>query len=149
MADKGYKPFSEAGARGILSQLIDALAYCHKNSVVHFDVKLDNIIFEEETQKATLIDFGLCDFMEGDDHFTKRVGSEEYCAPELYLSEDTPYSGTKADIYALGVVLYAMLTCTFPFNDKVNYQSKKIYAYTCTETKRMSQIWTTSCFVLS
>jgi serine/threonine protein kinase len=120
MSERGYKAFSENETRAILSQLVDALTYCHKSGVVHFDVKLDNILYEEETQKVTLIDFGLCDFMEGDDSFTKRVGSEEYAAIELYITEDLPFSGTKVDIYALGIVLFALLTCSFPFNERVN-----------------------------
>lgn len=68
----------EIKALEIFSQLVKAVAYCHQAGVVHLDIKLDNVIYNRETGKAVLIDFGLCKFIEGDDTFDNIGGSFEY-----------------------------------------------------------------------
>ena len=82
-------------------------------------------MIDPETHHATLIDFGLCDFitMENQGKFTRRVGSEEYCANELLEKSGTPFDGSKVDIFCLGVVLFAMLSATFPFDIKKRKQA--------------------------
>ena len=100
-------------------QIASALYYCHTQGVVHLDVKLDNVMIDLKTGYVTLIDFGLCDFMaEQQDVFTRKVGSHEYCAPEMFEQNDKTFSGTKADVWCLGVALYAMLTGKLPFDPK-------------------------------
>ena len=117
---RNFKPFTETEAKSIFRQTLNAIDYCHQNGIVHFDVKLDNLMIDPTTQKVTLIDFGLCDFItrENNGKFSRRVGSEEYCAPELLEKSQTPFDGTKVDIFCLGVVLFAMLSATFPFDIK-------------------------------
>lgn len=72
------------------------------------------------THQVTLIDFGLCDYItqENNGAFTRRVGSEEYCPVELLEKSENPFNGTKVDIFCMGVVLYAMMSATFPFDIK-------------------------------
>lgn len=102
-----------------MRQLLSAVDYCHQNGVCHFDLKLDNIMINPETHEVTIIDFGLCDFIteENGGYFQRRVGSEEYCPVEL-LEKDTLYNGAKVDVFCLGVVLFAILSATFPFDVK-------------------------------
>jgi serine/threonine protein kinase len=113
-----FQAFTESEAKKIFSQLVRALAYCHSRNVVHFDIKLDNIMIDPKTLDVKIIDFGLCDFItpENGGLFSKRVGSEEYCAPEIYDALNTPFDGTKVDAWCLGVVLYALLCASFPFD---------------------------------
>ena len=77
------------------------------------------------TLKATLIDFGLCqpiDAISGD-RITRRVGSEEYTSPEMnfYSKQPICVSGKKVDAWSLGVVLYAMISASFPFSKNERY----------------------------
>ena len=75
-------------------------------------------MIDPKTLDVKLIDFGLCDFVtpQNGGLFSKRVGSEEYCAPEIYDTLNTPFDGTKVDAWCLGVVLYALLCASFPFD---------------------------------
>jgi serine/threonine protein kinase len=120
-----FKPLTESESKKIFKQILGALDYCHQNGVVHFDIKLDNIMINPDTNEVTLIDFGLCDFIteENQGKFTRRVGSEEYCATELLERTGAPFEGTKVDIFCLGVVLYAILSVTFPFDIKRRKQA--------------------------
>ena len=122
MEERNFKPFMDHEARRIFKQLANAVQYCHSQKVVHFDIKLDNIMFDSKTFQTTLIDFGLCDFIKQEnDKFEKKVGSSVYCAREL-LDDDVPFfSGTKVDVWCLGVVLYALLCASFPFDLEVRY----------------------------
>lgn len=118
MLDKrDYKPFSETEAHHIFDQILRALDYCHQRGVINLDVKLDNIIVDPVTLRATLIDFGLCDFItpENKGYFTRKAGSDEYAPIEILQKNRDAYEGSKVDIWCLGVVLYCMLSSTFPF----------------------------------
>ena len=117
MEQRKCEPFPEEDARKMFVQMAKAIKYCHSSGVVHFDIKLDNIMVNDKG-KVKIIDFGLCDFMteESGDLFHKKVGSREYCPPELAYDNVTSFSGTKVDVWCLGVVLYAMLCGTFPFD---------------------------------
>jgi serine/threonine protein kinase len=121
---RSFKPFSEKEAKKLFKQLLDAIAYTHKQGVVHLDIKLDNIMIEHETQKITLIDYGLCDYIteENKGQFNRRVGSEEYCPAELLDRRDSSFSGAKVDVWCLGVVLYTLLNASFPFDPKKRKQ---------------------------
>ena len=145
-----FHPFTERESRSIFIQLLHAVHHCHSNGVIHFDIKLDNIMVEPKSGVVTLIDFGLCGFTHNNDGwFTKQVGSEEYCAPELY-NRGAPYKGTKVDIWCLGIVLYSLLCCNFPFNPlvKITFQFCLLLTVHFLEKKRNDAIyWTTSnCF---
>jgi serine/threonine protein kinase len=68
---------------------------------------------------VSLIDYGLCDFIteENQGKFHRRCGSEEYCAAEM-ISNYKEFDGVKVDVWCLGVVLYALMSATFPFDSK-------------------------------
>jgi serine/threonine protein kinase len=124
---RGYQGFSEVEAHTIFEQVLAAIDYSHRQGVINFDIKLDNIMLDPQTLQATLIDFGLCDFVtsENKGSFTKRVGSDEYAAPEVMQKSVESFEGSKIDIWCLGAVLYCVLSATFPFEVKQRKQAIK------------------------
>ncbi|MGA2382628.1 MAG: protein kinase [Gemmatimonadales bacterium] len=104
-------------AVGIAGEVADALAYAHQQGVVHRDIKPENILLHGG--HALVVDFGIAlaaSRSEGGTRMTETgmsLGTPHYMAPEQAMGEReiTP----KADIYALGCVLYEMLTGEPPF----------------------------------
>jgi serine/threonine-protein kinase len=101
------------------------LAVAHEERVVHRDVKEDNILVDARTGQAVLVDFG-AGYREGEPTLTKGVfpkGAHHYRAPEAwaFLRQHAGVPGAhfrpgpSGDLYALGVVLYRLLTGRFPF----------------------------------
>jgi len=101
------------------------LAVAHEERVVHRDVKEDNILVDERTGQAVLVDFG-AGYREGEPILTRGVfpkGAHHYRAPEAwaFLRQHAGVPGAHfrpgpaGDLYALGVVLYRLLTGRFPF----------------------------------
>lgn len=106
----------------ICTQVCKALEEAHRHGIVHRDIKPDNIFLQElagEHDFAKILDFGLAKFVTGNyerNDLTRPgfvVGSPEYMAPEQAAGSAV---GPAADIYALGVVLYELLTGRLPFN---------------------------------
>jgi serine/threonine protein kinase len=93
-----------------------ALAYAHHRGVIHRDVKPSNIMFTE-TNEPMLMDFGIAKILEthSGDSLTGSgvgIGTPEYMAPEQCLGQTVD---ARTDIYALGIVLYEILTGRRPF----------------------------------
>jgi serine/threonine protein kinase len=108
---EGPLDFKEAGQ--ILTQLVNALQFAHDHNILHRDIKPSNILLHDGIH-VYLADFGLGKHLEQNSHITQTgaiVGTPAYMAPELVEYPATKYS----DIYALGVVLYQMLTGQVPF----------------------------------
>lgn len=106
----------------ICTQVCKALEEAHRHGIVHRDIKPDNIFLQElagEHDFAKILDFGLAKFITGNyerNDLTRPgfvVGSPEYMAPEQAAGGAV---GPAADIYAIGVVLYELLTGRLPFN---------------------------------
>ncbi len=85
--------------------LCDALSVCHKNNIIHRDIKIDNI-FVSDTGFYKLGDFGVARTIEKTSAALSKKGTYTYMAPEVYRGE--PY-GQRADIYSLGMVMYRLL----------------------------------------
>ena len=107
---------TESQAAPVLLQLARALRHCHERKVSHRDVKLDNIIYDSETGRAALVDFGtaLIQKTHGG-RLDVRCGSVEYNAPEMLDPSSKGYHGPAIDAWALGVVAYLLLCAAFPF----------------------------------
>jgi 5'-AMP-activated protein kinase catalytic alpha subunit len=99
----------------ILQQMLHALQFCHARDIVHRDVKLENILLDEQNG-ARLIDFGLCGYYAAGKMLKCHCGSPSYAAPEIVGRMD--YLATPVDVWSLGVVLFAMLAGYLPFHAK-------------------------------
>ncbi|XP_067303450.1 NUAK family SNF1-like kinase 1 isoform X2 [Pseudorasbora parva] len=104
---------SEDEARHFFKQITSAVHYCHKNGVVHRDLKLENILLDKDLN-VKLADFGLSNrYMRGRclDTF---CGSPLYASPEIV--NGLPYHGPEVDCWSLGVLLYALVYGSMPFD---------------------------------
>ncbi len=100
----------------LLEQVGSALTFAHRNGVVHRDVKADNILLDEDGN-AYLSDFGIAMELGGEalDGDGALVGTPAYLAPEQITGDD---AGPQSDVYALGIMLYEMLSGSRPFADE-------------------------------
>ncbi|KAL0265881.1 UNVERIFIED_CONTAM: hypothetical protein PYX00_011598 [Menopon gallinae] len=105
----------ERDARRIFRQILSGVDYIHKNSIVHRDLKIENILVDENGN-AKIIDFGLSNFYDRKRLLTTFCGSLYFAAPELLLGQK--YCGPEVDVWSLGVILYVMICGTVPFDDK-------------------------------
>jgi serine/threonine protein kinase len=111
-----YSPFSERDAQKIFGQIVSAVAHAHRRGVAHLDLKLENVLLDSNLS-TKIIDWGLS-VSEDPRHCTKHCGSPEYAAPEIWnrRTVQQTYDAFQADMFSLGVMLYALLFGRFPFN---------------------------------
>jgi serine/threonine-protein kinase len=103
--------------RRVLRDVADALAYAHARSIIHRDIKPDNILLDRMTGRTVVSDFGIARAAEGDSRLTVTgiaVGTPAYMSPEQAMGE-REIDG-RSDLYSLGVVGYHMLTGELPFS---------------------------------
>jgi serine/threonine protein kinase len=110
------KPVSIEQAAQLLLPISQALAHAHLNGILHRDVKPSNILITS-TGVPMLADFGIAKIMVVNEEDTltgtgQGVGTPEYMAPEQALGEEVD---SRADIYALGIVFYELITGRKPF----------------------------------
>jgi serine/threonine-protein kinase len=107
-------PLSTARAVQMTRNLLSALVHAHDRRVLHRDIKPENVMIIGEGLRAVLIDFGLAHLID-DAPLTARgmcFGSPSYLAPERF--DGAPHDA-RADLYAVGVMLYEMLAGVRPF----------------------------------
>ncbi|KAI6775411.1 hypothetical protein HG530_002169 [Fusarium avenaceum] len=96
-------------------QIISAISYCHSFNICHRDLKPENILISADLQ-IKIADFGMAALHQTDTHqLATACGSPHYAAPELLKNKQ--YRGDRADIWSMGVILFAMLSATLPFDD--------------------------------
>lgn len=106
--------FDEPTSRKYFRQIIDGVEYIHQNLICHRDLKLENILVDNNGL-VKIVDFGLSNFMKDGQFLTTSCGSLQYAAPEVVNGQ--VYSGNEVDIWSCGVILFAMLTGALPFDD--------------------------------
>jgi serine/threonine-protein kinase len=110
------KPQKPRDAARMVETLTKAMAYAHMQGIIHRDLKPANVLLTTDGQPK-ITDFGLAKKLEEDASQTKSgtlMGTPHYMAPEQARG-DTHDVGPLADVYALGVILYEMLTGRTPF----------------------------------
>jgi len=120
--DRG--PLSESEALEVAIQVADGLTEAHSKGIVHRDIKPANLIMTPQGQ-VKIMDFGLAK-LAGQTRLTKTgitMGTVGYMSPEQARGEDVDQ---RSDVWALGVVLYEMLTGLLPF--KGDYEQAVIYS---------------------
>jgi serine/threonine protein kinase len=113
LSDEGK--LSPERATRITLGICDALEYIHSEGVVHRDLKPENVMVDSE-DRIKLIDFGIAGSAKARrltyGRFTKAMGTPDYVSPEQIQSRR---SDGRSDLFALGVMLYEMLTGKLPF----------------------------------
>ncbi|KXX74980.1 Protein kinase kin1 [Madurella mycetomatis] len=107
----------EKQARKFARQIASAVDYCHRNSIVHRDLKIENILISK-TGDIKIIDFGLSNLFspEEDRKLKTYCGSLYFAAPELLQAK--PYTGPEVDVWSFGVVLFVLVCGKVPFDDQ-------------------------------
>ena len=107
------KKFSEETAAKIIKQLLSALAYMHSKNIAHRDIKPENILIEEKNgaMALKLIDFDTCIKVAPSTKLKGIFGTVYYMAPEVIEG----YYNEKCDVWSTGVILYSLLTKSFPY----------------------------------
>jgi serine/threonine protein kinase len=105
----------EKQARKFSRQIASALDYCHRNSIVHRDLKIENILISK-TGDIKIIDFGLSNLFAPRGHLKTFCGSLYFAAPELLQAR--AYTGPEVDVWSFGIVLYVLVCGKVPFDDQ-------------------------------
>mmetsp|Transcript_8939 Transcript_8939/g.20440 ORF Transcript_8939/g.20440 Transcript_8939/m.20440 type:complete len:652 (-) Transcript_8939:590-2545(-) len=113
------RKLSEAESCRLFVQIVQGLEHCHNSGIVHRDVKLDNLLIDEN-KNIKIVDFGFSVSFKPGQKLKKACGSPSYAAPEIVARK--PYNPTSVDIWSLGVVLYAMVCGYFPFQGSSNQE---------------------------
>uniref|UniRef100_A0A1I8HQZ7 Protein kinase domain-containing protein n=1 Tax=Macrostomum lignano TaxID=282301 RepID=A0A1I8HQZ7_9PLAT len=135
----------EPEARRYFQQIISGVDYCHQNMIVHRDLKPENLLLDSNLN-VKIADFGLSNFMTDGEFLDTSCGSPNYAAPERSFNFDqifysnvftlysalhsapSPcrlaqvvsgklYAGPEVDIWSCGIILYALLCGSLPFED--------------------------------
>ncbi|QDZ22899.1 serine/threonine protein kinase [Chloropicon primus] len=110
---KSKRRLGEREACLLFQQILSGMDYCHHSKVIHRDIKLENLLLDDRNN-IKIIDFGLSAIASHHKKLKVYCGSPSYAAPEIVARRH--YCGPPADIWSLGVVLFAMISGYLPFH---------------------------------
>jgi serine/threonine-protein kinase HSL1 (negative regulator of Swe1 kinase) len=108
-----YGALPEEEAVRLFRQIIAGLSYCHRFNICHRDLKPENILLDSG-RNIKLADFGMAALQPADRWLNTSCGSPHYAAPEIIYGRK--YRGDRADIWSVGIILFAMLNGFLPFD---------------------------------
>ena len=112
---RGRLPLATGEVAAYMRPVAQALAYAHGRGVVHRDLTPSNILIERGSGRVVTTDFGLARIARSTGSLTATgvlLGTPEYWSPELALGRE---NGAAADLYALGCILFLLLSGRLPF----------------------------------
>jgi 5'-AMP-activated protein kinase catalytic alpha subunit len=113
IVSRGRLPPDEA--RHFFHQIVSGIEYCHHHKIVHRDLKPENLLLDADNN-IKIADFGLSNVAHDGDFLRTSCGSPNYAAPEVISGN--LYAGPEVDVWSCGVILYALLCGTLPFDDE-------------------------------
>jgi len=114
---KKRKRLTEPEVRFYMLQLIDATIYMHKKHVIHRDLKLGNLLLDDNMD-LKIADFGLAAMIQHEGERKKTIcGTPNYIAPEVLFDSGKGHS-YEVDIWSLGVIMYTLLVGKPPFQTR-------------------------------
>jgi len=113
----------ENDAKRLFHQVAAAVAYLHHEEILHRDLKLENVLLDKDGY-CKILDLGFSTVVKEGRRLKERCGTIVYMAPEL-LEVGTGGYSFPVDIWALGSMLYLMLTGNFPFRPTSIYDMRK------------------------
>merc|ERR1719210_1618077 len=105
----------EDEARRFFQQVLSGVEYCHGCMVTHRDLKPENLLLDSNLH-VKIADFGLSNTMRDGEFLKTSCGSPNYASPEVVSGK--AYAGPEVDVWSCGVVLYALLCGSLPFDDE-------------------------------
>jgi len=106
---------TESEALKFFQQIICGIEYIHYKGIVHRDLKPENLLLDDNGN-LRIADFGLSNKMKDGFFLKTSCGSPNYAAPEVI--NDDLYAGPEVDVWSCGVILYALLCGSLPFDDE-------------------------------
>ena len=113
---KKLKGLNENKTKQIFYKIVKIVEEIHNHGICHRDLKLENILLDKNNSPI-IIDFGFGSLIEGKEerNLTQYLGTDYYQPPEIL--NQIPYDGIKCDIFCLGVILFCLVFCSFPFSN--------------------------------
>ncbi|KAL7528246.1 hypothetical protein ACHAXR_002350, partial [Thalassiosira sp. AJA248-18] len=103
--------------KSVIEQVLSALVYLHRMGIVHRDIKLENVLYENHSKQATvrLIDFGLSRTFDRTSVAADYTRTPYTMSPETVGAKPGEQMTDKTDVWAVGVITFVMLSGEFPF----------------------------------
>jgi serine/threonine protein kinase len=114
IAKRSYQ-LPEERAKVVIFQVLQGVRYLHRFGIVHRDLKLENIMMSNATDRAVpkIVDFGLSKIIGPNETATEPFGTLGYVAPEVLKKQPYSYS---CDMWSIGCILYALISGSLPFD---------------------------------
>ncbi|KAK6109169.1 Immunoglobulin I-set domain family protein [Brugia pahangi] len=128
---------SEDEARNFIRQILQGVQQMHNNGIVHLDLKPENImLISTGNNDIKIVDFGLAQKIDTKESATLLFCTAEFCPPEVINMEPV---GLSADMWATGVITYALLSGASPFVGATNQET--IVNVSCSDWHYRDTIW--------
>jgi len=119
-----FQNFTNDDKKKIFKELVEAVKYLHENNISHRDLKVENVLLDKDNN-VKLADFNLATRFQPNELITHHCGSEEYTSPEIVTRK--AYDPQLTDIWALGIILYAIVVGHLPFYHKNGERLQSMY----------------------
>ena len=128
--------YSEESARLLMAKVLSATSYLHAKDIIHRDLKPENILLvaPDNDVEVKITDFGLAK-KASQDGLKTFCGTPQYFAPEVLKRKGSERKSGRyyasADMWSLGVVLYILLSGTFPFDEDNLFEQVLVCGLCC------------------